>query len=42
MVIEAIRAEEFLVPTRESYARQLADRSDDLVARRVPRSPAFD
>ena len=42
MVVDAIRAEEFLVPTRESYARQLADRTDDLVARRAPRSPQFD
>ncbi len=42
MVVDAIRAEQFLVPTRESYARQITDRADDLVARRAPRSPAFD
>jgi NAD(P)-dependent dehydrogenase (short-subunit alcohol dehydrogenase family) len=42
MVVDAIRDEQFLVPTRESYARQLTDRADDLVARRAPRSPAFD
>jgi NAD(P)-dependent dehydrogenase (short-subunit alcohol dehydrogenase family) len=42
LVVEAIREERFLVPTRDSYARQLADRADDLVARRAPRSPTFD
>jgi NAD(P)-dependent dehydrogenase (short-subunit alcohol dehydrogenase family) len=42
LVVDAIRAGEFLVPTRDSYARQLGERADDLVARRVPRSPSFD
>ncbi len=42
LVLDAIHEERFLVPTRDSYARQLADRADDLVARRVPRSPSFD
>ena len=42
MVVEAVREEQFLVPTRESYVRQITDRADDLVARRAPRSPAFD
>jgi NAD(P)-dependent dehydrogenase (short-subunit alcohol dehydrogenase family) len=42
LVVDAIREEHFLVPTRPSYARQLTDRTDDLVARRLPRSPAFD
>jgi NAD(P)-dependent dehydrogenase (short-subunit alcohol dehydrogenase family) len=42
LVLEAIREERFLVPTRPSYARQLAERSDDLVARKLPRSPMFD
>jgi NAD(P)-dependent dehydrogenase (short-subunit alcohol dehydrogenase family) len=42
LVVDAIRAGEFLVPTRDSYARQLGERADDLAARRVPRSPAFD
>lgn len=42
LVVEAVREERFLVPTRPSYAQQLADRAEDLVARRVPRSPAFD
>jgi NAD(P)-dependent dehydrogenase (short-subunit alcohol dehydrogenase family) len=42
LVVEAIREERFLVPTRPSYAQQLADRADDLVARRLPRSPSFD
>jgi NAD(P)-dependent dehydrogenase (short-subunit alcohol dehydrogenase family) len=42
LVLEAIREERFLVPTRPSYARQIAERSDDLVARKLPRSPMFD
>ena len=42
LVVEAVRAETFLVPTRDSYAQQLTDRAEDLVARRVPRSPTFD
>ncbi len=42
LVIEAVRTGTFLVPTRPSYAQQLTDRADDLVARRAPRSPTFD
>jgi NAD(P)-dependent dehydrogenase (short-subunit alcohol dehydrogenase family) len=42
LVVEAIRQEHFLVPTRPSYAGQLADRTEDLVAKRLPRSPTFD
>jgi len=42
LVVEAIREEHFLVPTRPSYARQLTERTDDLVARKLPRSPQFD
>ncbi len=42
LVLEAIREEQFLVPTRPSYARQLADRSEDLIAKQLPRSPMFD
>jgi len=42
LVVDAIREEQFLVPTRPSYARQLTDRTEDLVARRSPRSPTFD
>ena len=42
LVVEAIREEQFLVPTRPSYAGQLTDRSEDLVAKQLPRSPIFD
>jgi NAD(P)-dependent dehydrogenase (short-subunit alcohol dehydrogenase family) len=42
LVLEAIRQERFLVPTRPSYAQQLTDRTEDLVARDLPRSPMFD
>ena len=39
LVVEAVLEERFLVPTRPSYAQQLTDRCEDLVARRAPRSP---
>ncbi|MFN8027315.1 MAG: SDR family NAD(P)-dependent oxidoreductase [Acidimicrobiia bacterium] len=42
LVVDAIRGGDFLVPTRDSYAEQLEGRAEDLVARRVPRSPNFD
>ncbi len=42
LVVDAIREEQFLVPTRPSYARQLAERTEDLVVKRLPRSPMFD
>jgi NAD(P)-dependent dehydrogenase (short-subunit alcohol dehydrogenase family) len=42
LVVDAIRTDDFLIPTRASYAQQLADRSEDLVARKLPRSPSFD
>jgi NAD(P)-dependent dehydrogenase (short-subunit alcohol dehydrogenase family) len=42
LVVEAVREERFLVPTRSSYTRQLAERAEDLIARKLPRSPAFD
>jgi NAD(P)-dependent dehydrogenase (short-subunit alcohol dehydrogenase family) len=42
LIVEAIQEERFLVPTRPSYAQQLTDRCEDLVAKRAPRSPTFD
>jgi NAD(P)-dependent dehydrogenase (short-subunit alcohol dehydrogenase family) len=42
LVVDAVREERFLVPTRPSYAHQLRDRCEDLVACRAPRSPTFD
>ena len=42
LVVEAMREERFLVPTRPSYADQFADRTEDLVAKHLPRSPSFD
>jgi NAD(P)-dependent dehydrogenase (short-subunit alcohol dehydrogenase family) len=42
LVVEAVREERFLVPTRPSYTQQLTDRCEDLVSRRAPRSPTFD
>jgi len=42
LVLDAIHDERFLVPTRPSYALQLTDRTEDLVARNLPRSPRFD
>ncbi len=42
LVVDAVLEERFLVPTRPSYAQQLTDRCEDLVARRAPRRPTFD
>jgi NAD(P)-dependent dehydrogenase (short-subunit alcohol dehydrogenase family) len=42
MIVDAIRAEEFLVPTRPSYAEQLRHRYDALVAKQLPPMPSFD
>ncbi len=37
----ALRADEFLILTHEAYPRQLADRVQALVARRLPDLPDF-
>jgi len=42
LVVDAVRSGEFLILTADSYARQLTERTEDLVARRVPRSPTLD
>jgi NAD(P)-dependent dehydrogenase (short-subunit alcohol dehydrogenase family) len=42
MILEAIRTDRFLVPTKPSYAQQLRDRFDALVERELPPMPAFD
>ena len=42
MIVDAIRAEQFLVPTRPSYAQLLRDRVDALIERRLPPMPEFD
>lgn len=42
LIVDAIRAEQFLVPTRPSYAGALRDRFDALVDRRLPPMPDFD
>ena len=42
MIIDAIRTEQFLVPTKPSYAQQLRDRFDALIERDLPPMPAFD
>jgi hypothetical protein len=36
MVVAAIRAEEFLILTHDSYPKQLQARTEALVARRLP------
>jgi NAD(P)-dependent dehydrogenase (short-subunit alcohol dehydrogenase family) len=41
IVIAAIRAEEFLILTHDSYAQELTDRVEALVARRLPDLPEF-
>jgi NAD(P)-dependent dehydrogenase (short-subunit alcohol dehydrogenase family) len=42
MVLDAVREERFLIPTKESYAAQVTDRAEDLLARRLPRSAEWD
>jgi NAD(P)-dependent dehydrogenase (short-subunit alcohol dehydrogenase family) len=42
MILDAIRTEQFLVPTKSSYARQLRNRCDALVDRELPPMPEFD
>lgn len=42
IVIEAVRRGDFLIPTKTSYIRQVTERTEDLVARRLPRMPKFD
>jgi NAD(P)-dependent dehydrogenase (short-subunit alcohol dehydrogenase family) len=42
MIIDAIRAEQFLVPTKPSYADQIRARYEALLDRDLPPMPAFD
>jgi NAD(P)-dependent dehydrogenase (short-subunit alcohol dehydrogenase family) len=42
MIVDAIRAEQFLVPTRPSYAEQIRIRADALIAKELPPMPTFD
>jgi len=42
IIVDAIRAEQFLVPTKPSYAQQLRIRFDALVDKRLPPMPDFD
>jgi NAD(P)-dependent dehydrogenase (short-subunit alcohol dehydrogenase family) len=42
MIVDAIRTEQFLVPTKPSYAKQLRDRCDAMVDKELPPMPNFD
>jgi NAD(P)-dependent dehydrogenase (short-subunit alcohol dehydrogenase family) len=42
LIVDAIRTETFLVPTKASYAAQLHARTDALVDRRLPAMPPID
>lgn len=42
LILDAVRANQFLVPTRPSYAEQLRGRTDALVAKTLPPMAAFD
>ena len=42
LVVEAIAAGDFLIPTRQSYRDQIAGRAEALVARRLPPTPVID
>jgi NAD(P)-dependent dehydrogenase (short-subunit alcohol dehydrogenase family) len=41
-IVDSITSETFLVPTRDSFATQLRQRYDALVARQLPPMPVFD
>jgi len=42
LILDAIRTEQFLVPTKPSFAKQLRDRFDALAERDLPPMPDFD
>ncbi|MBV8951445.1 MAG: SDR family NAD(P)-dependent oxidoreductase [Actinobacteria bacterium] len=42
MVVDAIRAGQFYIPTNASYDEQIRSRFDDMVGRRLPRMVAYD
>jgi NAD(P)-dependent dehydrogenase (short-subunit alcohol dehydrogenase family) len=42
MILDAIRTEQFLVPTKPSYAQQIRDRADALIEKRLPPGANFD
>ena len=42
LIVDAIKTEQFLVPTRPSFAEQLRARTDGLIARQLPDPPPFD
>ncbi len=42
LIVDAIRTGQFLVPTRASYAQQIRERADALIARQLPAMPTFD
>jgi NAD(P)-dependent dehydrogenase (short-subunit alcohol dehydrogenase family) len=42
IIVDAIRTERFLVPTKPSYAQQLRNRFDALVDKELPPMPEFD
>jgi NAD(P)-dependent dehydrogenase (short-subunit alcohol dehydrogenase family) len=42
MVVAAIRAGDFYIPTSDTYDEQIRSRYDDMIARRAPRSITYD
>jgi NAD(P)-dependent dehydrogenase (short-subunit alcohol dehydrogenase family) len=42
LIVEAVHTEQFLVPTRPSYAAQIEARAKALVAKQLPPMPVFD
>jgi NAD(P)-dependent dehydrogenase (short-subunit alcohol dehydrogenase family) len=42
LVVDAVRAGRFYIPTKPSYHEQIAQRHEDMQALRLPRSPAID
>jgi hypothetical protein len=42
LVVDAVRAGRFYIPTKPSYHDQIAQRHEDMQELRLPRSPAID
>jgi len=42
MIVDAVRTEQFLVPTKPSYAEQLRERYEALLDKQLPPMPSFD
>jgi NAD(P)-dependent dehydrogenase (short-subunit alcohol dehydrogenase family) len=42
LVLDAVRAKQFYIPTKPSFDAQMTERFEDLLAKRLPRTPSID